>query len=516
MQQLRRLSLAGWALLLGAPLDEATAENDTGTLEVLVEAEFIGGSSGTPSLTFERRQVSTLEKVDIGPGRSVTDPGKRIGTGSGIAITPMVTVSKLVTEASVYPQKYRHVTKDAQGRIWATARDPHGLYVFSDSTSWRRVSLTQGVQDLGRDAQGKVVWVVGNLDKVYRISGNALTEYSGFRDLGVGTLFTFAAGRGDTVWMGGYGLEGRNASALLRFDGREWRRYGLADGLPNFSWIDAMAADSTGTVWGAPAYDIPDHVDVPDSFVGYDLVSYDGREWRGYGFSLGRDRTERGVGMLVDPGGTLWVSSSNLLAHKTASGWMSYEYVLKRGGGSRMGRSMAAERAGRIWIEGEGAWIGVFESGQFYRTPSGSNPDVFDKPVDQAPQKLYYDGEVLWIASRRLARWHLPHWTTSVEDAPGQGQSYRSRLLDSYPNPFNASTTIGFELDRRQQVSLRVHNLTGQQVTTLTEGVYSEGIFAVFWDGRDDQGREVASGVYLCRLRLAEGAALYQPLTLVR
>ena len=512
MQQLRRLSLAGLALLLGAPL-HAAAQDDSGTLEVLVEDPSGPRSpDGTPSLTFETRKVSNLERVDIGPGRSVTDSGQRIGTGSGTVITPTVTESDLVTEPSVYPQKFRHVTKDAQGRIWATAEEPrNGLYVFADST-WRRVSFPspQGVQDLGRDAQGRI-WVVGNSDRVYRISGNTLTEYSGFRDLGVGRLSTFAAGSGDTVWMGGYGRgRGWNASAFLRFDGREWRLFSRADGLPKYSWIDAIAVDSTGTVWGAPVYDLPDHVDTADSFVG-DLVSYDGREWRGYGFSLGRLVGLGSVGMVVDPGGTLWVSSSYLLAHKTASGWMSYEYV-KAGGKGR--RSMAAERAGRIWMEG-GGWIGVFESGQFYRTSIGSNPDVFASPVYQAPQKLYYDGEVLWTAGRRLGRWRLPQGPTSVEDEPGPGSSGQSRLFDSYPNPFNARTTIGFELDRRQPVSLRVHNLTGQRVTTLAEGVYPEGVFAVSWDGRDDRGREVASGVYLARLRLDE-RALSHPLTLVK
>ena len=520
MQQLRRLSLAGLALLLGAPL-EAAAQDDSGTLEVLVEDPSGPRSpDGTPSLTFETRTVLNLEKVDIGPGRPVTDPGQRIGTGSGTVITPTVTESELVTEASVYPQKFRHVTKDAQGRIWATAREPrYGLYVFSDSTSWRRVSFPspQGVQDLGRDAQGRI-WVVGNLDRVYRISGNTLTEYSGFWDLGVGDLFTFAAGRGDTVWMGGYSVvRGEpNPALFLRFDGREWRLFSGTDGLPDHSWIDAIAVDSTGTVWGHPVYDFPnpDLVDTPDWFVAYALVSYDGREWRGYEISL-KSHAERTVGMVVDPGGTLWVSSSYLLAYKTANGWMSYEYVLTGGGGRRMGRSMAAERAGRIWIQGDGAWIGVFESGQFYRTPTGSNPDVFASPINQPPQKLYYDGEVLWTAGRRLGRWRLPQPPTSVDEQPSPGSSGQSRLLDSYPNPFNASTTIGFELDRRQPVSLRVHNLTGQRVTTLAEGVYPEGAFAVSWDGRDDRGREVASGVYLARLRLAE-RALSHPLTLVK
>ena len=134
----------------------------------------------------------------------------------------------------------------------------------------------------------------------------------------------------------------------------------------------------------------------------------------------------------------------------------------------------------------------------------------------QAPQKLYYDGEVLWIAS--TAAWRAGVYlqqSTSVEDDSGSESSGQSRLFDSYPNPFNASTTIGFELDRRQPVSLRIHNLTGQRVTTLAEGVYPKGAFAVSWDGRDDRGREVASGVYLCRLRLEE-QTLSHSLTLVR
>ena len=228
MQPLRRLSLAALALLLWEPL-AAAAQNDSGTLEVLVEAEFVGGSSGTSSLTFETRKVSHLEKVDIGPGRSVTDSGKRIGTGSGTVIAPTVTESDLVTEDSVYPQKFRHVTKDAQGRIWATAQDPYGLYVFSDSTSWRRIALT--AQDLGRDAQGRV-WALATDDNIYRISGNTVTKYSGLERLGVGSLICFAGGAGNTVWMGGYSVvRGEpNPALFLRFDGREWRRFSGADG----------------------------------------------------------------------------------------------------------------------------------------------------------------------------------------------------------------------------------------------------------------------------------------------
>ena len=77
----------------------------------------------------------------------------------------------------------------------------------------------------------------------------------------------------------------------------------------------------------------------------------------------------------------------------------------------------------------------------------------------------------------------------------------RSTLAQNYPNPFNSGTSIRFGLAARAEVELAVFNLAGQQVVTLVEGVREMGEYAVRWDGRDDEGRGLASGVYLYRLR---------------
>ena len=502
MRRLRRLSFAGLALLPMAPL-EAAAQSDSGTLEVLVEGAT--GADGTTSLTFETRTVPKLDTVDVGPGRSFTDSGQRLGTGAGRVVTPTVTVSKLVTEASEHPSSFMDLTGDAKGRLWAKDRN-HEVFVYSGGSSWQRLSPPLYAGDLARDGQGDV-WGVGG-STAWHISDSTLTVYGGFK----GDLGCFAA-TGSTLWLGGEGGEGGNAScALVRFDGRDWRRYGLADGLPEYGWVDALAVDSTGTVWAGLISDVAEW-DPPTAVYPPPLMSYDGLEWRGYEFSQlddpGFGRWVQDLEMIVDPGGTLWISDSPRLLHKTGSGWVEYRH-------SALGTTpIVAERAGRIWMNGYDAsagyrWIGVFESGKLHRTSRNSNPDVLGRA-----RGLYYDGEVLWIIKRRLARWRLPGRSTSIQRAPTHGQSHRSRLLDSYPNPFNADTTIGFELDRRQPVSLRIHNTTGQRVTTLAEGVYPEGVFAVSWDGRDDQGREVASGVYLCRLRLGRHAMSHS-LTLVR
>jgi len=77
-----------------------------------------------------------------------------------------------------------------------------------------------------------------------------------------------------------------------------------------------------------------------------------------------------------------------------------------------------------------------------------------------------------------------------------------SILLDqNFPNPFNSHTIIRFELPKRTDIELAVFNLTGQRVTTLAEGERRAGTYTVHWDGRGDDGRDLASGVYLYRLR---------------
>jgi hypothetical protein len=75
----------------------------------------------------------------------------------------------------------------------------------------------------------------------------------------------------------------------------------------------------------------------------------------------------------------------------------------------------------------------------------------------------------------------------------------RFALHQNYPNPFNASTTIKYDLARTARVSIKMYNLLGQEVRTLVRRVETAGYKVVVWDGRDDTGRSVATGLYLCR-----------------
>ncbi len=78
-------------------------------------------------------------------------------------------------------------------------------------------------------------------------------------------------------------------------------------------------------------------------------------------------------------------------------------------------------------------------------------------------------------------------------------------LAQNYPNPFNSDTAIQFALPRSGAVELALYNLAGQRVALLALGVREAGTYAVNWDGRDEQGQELASGVYLYRLQVEAG-----------
>jgi len=73
-------------------------------------------------------------------------------------------------------------------------------------------------------------------------------------------------------------------------------------------------------------------------------------------------------------------------------------------------------------------------------------------------------------------------------------------LLESYPNPFNSETTIRFSLPAASEISLILYDLQGRHVNTLAMGVFDAGVRSVVWDGKNDAGQPVASGVYLIKL----------------
>ena len=133
---------------------------------------------------------------------------------------------------------------------------------------------------------------------------------------------------------------------------------------------------------------------------------------------------------------------------------------------------------------------------------------------NESPQVAIASGEVETTRSyvdRSVDLGETYHYELVIHTMGGDG--FRSpvatvtvaRLVTSlgqnYPNPFNPRTTISFTLPKAEAVTLAVFDIEGRLVSTLVDEAASAGENAAQWDGRDELGRSVASGIYFYRLQ---------------
>ena len=112
---------------------------------------------------------------------------------------------------------------------------------------------------------------------------------------------------------------------------------------------------------------------------------------------------------------------------------------------------------------------------------------AFTLHVDQAPVAVELDPDG-WLIK-------LADEVTAVAAAPAL-----TRLAPATPNPFNPKTTLSFSLAEAGGARLSIHDAGGREVRVLCEGTMAAGIHELVWDGRDDAGRALPSGVYFQRL----------------
>lgn len=98
--------------------------------------------------------------------------------------------------------------------------------------------------------------------------------------------------------------------------------------------------------------------------------------------------------------------------------------------------------------------------------------------------------------------------TTDVEEAVGVPGHFG--LNQNHPNPFNPSTEISFALPQQADVDLTVYNILGQPVRVLATGTHEAGQISVTWDGRDENGQPLASGMYFYRLKARSQSQTFQ------
>ena len=117
-------------------------------------------------------------------------------------------------------------------------------------------------------------------------------------------------------------------------------------------------------------------------------------------------------------------------------------------------------------------------------------------------QELEVTGEYQY--SCKLLDFAWPKNQTDVEENLEGSLPKHFNLGQNYPNPFNPGTSIMFDLPRRSQVVVTVYNLLGRHVKTLINNEFSAGNHSINWDGTDDRGNIVSTGIYFYSFQAGE------------
>ena len=96
------------------------------------------------------------------------------------------------------------------------------------------------------------------------------------------------------------------------------------------------------------------------------------------------------------------------------------------------------------------------------------------------------------------AKWVITAVESKPEELPNLPKTYQ--LFQNYPNPFNPTTTVKYQLPKSTEVSLKIYNVLGQLVRTLVDEKQMAGNYSIIWDGKDNNGQLVASGIYMYKI----------------
>jgi FlgD Ig-like domain len=78
-----------------------------------------------------------------------------------------------------------------------------------------------------------------------------------------------------------------------------------------------------------------------------------------------------------------------------------------------------------------------------------------------------------------------------------------SILYQNHPNPFNPSTTIAFSIQNDSKIDLSIFNIKGQKIKSLAQNDFAKGSHSIIWNGDDDSGKPVSSGIYYYKLNVS-------------
>ena len=274
--------------------------------------------------------------------------------------------------------------------------------------------------------------------------------------------------------------ESTGTTHIVSFDGSNWQQH-TSESSPNASGLYCFTIDLDNAKWF--------------SLDAVGVVSYDGSEWKTY-------TSEDGLAMsyvkniAVDKNNVKWFCDgyghsvlSNGVTSFDGTTWMNY--TTKDG--------LAADGVNTIAVDHNNVkWFGTYIGGVSSFYDNTWKTYTYDDGL--------IDGTIWTIAvDSRNVKWFsgfLQGTASSYEDEVISSVSRMDRnmspftITGNYPNPFNMSTTISYQVQTDCHAKIVIYDILGGKVAELYNGAVSPGIYKAVWNGMNDYGKAVGSGVY--------------------
>ena len=394
---------------------------------------------------------------------------------------------------------------DGSDNIWSFSFDSE-TYQWTlhklENEMWQNFTAPQasptyfGLNSLESDSQGRIwfsagylPWRMGFFDEIdWTFFDNSIPVITNISKPFVKVLAN------DDVWCFSTSMNIPFYAIVSRYDGSNWSAVtGFGHLIQSFS-VRAAIQDSNSNLWIATQNGI---------------LKYDGTLFSLYNTSNSGLPNNDVRCLAVDHEQNLWIGMSNGLAKLTGDQWQVWDSVSSNLP-YRTYNDLAIDYLGKVWAATQSHGLVCFDGSEWTVFNTANSPllsNIVRSIEIDSHQNIWIDCSASGIS--RFSPYH------SSEQSQQTVLPIDNLSLANYPNPFNPQTTIVFSLPERGMANLNIYNLKGQLVKNLARETRDAGSHTIVWNGRDEAGRKVSSGIYYYRLE-ASGRSQTRKMLLVK
>ena len=335
----------------------------------------------------------------------------------------------------------------------------------------------------------------------------------------VNALYAISIDGNNTKWIG------TKIGGLLKFNEPSWELFNSENSPLPYDRVWSVELDQNGNKWLGT--------------VGGGLAFFDNYEWTIFDTQNSALPHNEVWGIKIDKSNVKWIATSAGLAKFDDVFWEIFDttnsplpvntiwsievdaennkWIGTKGGGlvkydndnwiifNSTDTELPDNNIWTIAIDSTGnKWLGTINGGvvkfdnfrwEIFNTENSVllNNTIWDIEVDH--------NNNVWIGTNYgLAFYQQDSITTNIAASKSRENCVSFNLKQNFPNPFNSSTSILFQVNYPTQIKIRIYDINGKHVRNLFNGFRKTGTYKIIWDGTDDKSRRIVSGLYFCKM----------------